>query len=270
MYETYWQLERKPFENTPDPKFLYHSQQHEEAFMRLLYAIREKKGAAILTGAYGSGKTTLTRTLVENLKKNNQYDVVLIANPSLSPNEFLTEILHQLNAENIPSKKIHMLHQLEQILLRNLRDRRETVIIIDEAQSIKRKETLEELRMLLNFQLDDQFLITLILVGQPEVKKKLNQIKQFKQRLAVRYNLKLLEEDETKFYVKHRLKVAGREKETFTIGALKLVHTYSNGAPRDINNICDLSLLLGSVKKKETIDEFIAEEVIEDMVKEFE
>lgn len=270
MYEKYWNLQRKPFENTPDPLFLYHSGKHDEALMRLLYAVKERKGAAILTGEYGTGKTTITRSLLETLRSESGYEVVLIANPSLSVNEFLTEILHQLNVEGVPKKKIDLLRKLEAVLQENLRNQRHTVIIIDEAQNIKRKETLEELRMLLNFQLNDQFLLTLILVGQPEVKQTLNKIKQFKQRLSIRYNLKLLDEIETKEYIQYRLRVAGREIATFSDRSFQLIHTYSKGAPRDINNICDLSLLLGSFKNKAEIDQGVTEEVIQDMIKEFE
>ncbi len=270
MYEKYWNLEKKPFENTPDPRFLYHSNKHDEALMRLMYAVKEKKGAAILTGEYGTGKTTITRSLLETLKTENKFEVVLIANPSLSVNEFLTEILHQLGVEGIPKKKIDLLRRLEAVLQKNLSNQRHTVIIIDEAQNIKRKETLEELRMLLNFQLNDQFLLTLILVGQPEIKQKLNQVKQFKQRLAIRYNLKLLDEDETRNYINYRLRVAGRENPAFSERSMQLIHAYSKGAPRDINNICDLSLLVGSFKKKEEIDVDVTEEVVNDMIKEFE
>lgn len=270
MYERHWNLQRKPFENSPNPDFLYYSDQHEEALMRMLYTVKERKGAAILTGEYGSGKTTISRALVEKLQQDDLYEIVLIPNPSLSANEFLSEILHQLKAGEVPRRKIAMLHRLEEILYRNLNNKRETVIIIDEAQCIKRKETLEELRLLLNFQLNERFLLTLILVGQPEVKEKLNQVKQFKQRLAVRYYLKLLEEKETKNYINFRLKVAGRDQPVFTDEAIRLVHTCSKGAPRDINNICDMSLLMGSVKKAELIDEVITREVIEDLVSDFE
>lgn len=270
MYERHWNLQRKPFENTPDPEFLYYSDQHEEALMRLLYAVKERKGAAILTGEYGSGKTTISRALVEKLRNDNVYEVVLIPNPSLSSHDFLAEILHQLKAADIPSRKVDMLHRLEEALYHNLNNKRETVIIIDEAQCIKRRETLEELRLLLNFQLNDRFLLTLILVGQPEVKQKLNQVKQFKQRLAVRFCLNLLEERETRDYIHFRLKVAGRDLPTFSEDAIKLIHAHSKGAPRDINNICDMSLLMGYVKKASVVDDAIAKEVIEDLVSDFE
>ena len=270
MYEKHWKLDRKPFENSPDPEFLYYSDQHEEALMRLLYAVRERKGAAILTGEYGSGKTTISRALVEKLRNDDLYEVVLIPNPSLSANEFIAEILHQLNAGEIPSKKVAMLQKLEEVLYRNLNNKRETVIIIDEAQCIKRKDTLEELRLLLNFQMNDRFLLTLILVGQPEVKEKINQVKQFKQRLAVRFNLKLLEEKDTRKYIDYRLKIAGRDEPVFSNEAVHLIHTYAKGAPRDINNICDMSLLMGYVKKADLVSDSIAKEVIEDLVSDFE
>lgn len=151
MYTEYWGFKEKPFENTADPRFLYHSHQHDEAFSRLLYAIREKKAAAMLTGEFGSGKTLLSRVLMEELSKE-RYKVALIFNPKLSPLEFLQEIAFQLGEEpGVPNTKREVLTLLNTILTNNFRHFKDTVIVIDEAQAIEDNEIFEELRLLLNF-----------------------------------------------------------------------------------------------------------------------
>jgi type II secretory pathway predicted ATPase ExeA len=148
MYEQYWGLKEKPFENTPDPRFLYRSTQHEEALSRLFYAIREKKPAAMLTGEYGAGKTLLSRVLLDELSKE-RYKVALIFNPKLSPIEFLQEITFQLAEDTPKTSKRELLNTLQNILNSNHARFKDTVIVIDEAQSIENDEIFEELRLLL-------------------------------------------------------------------------------------------------------------------------
>lgn len=265
MYKQYWELKEKPFENTPDPRFLYHSPQHEEALMRLLYAIEEKKGAAILSGEYGSGKTTLSRVLLARID-SNRFQVALLINSQLPSLEFLREIARQLGSGNPPERKIDLLNNLNDILNRNAGINRHTVVVIDEAQLIKEREVFEELRLLLNFQFNSQFLLTLLLLGQPELREKVNSIPQLRQRIGIRHHLRFLNEEETGSYVSHRLKTAGREEgEIFTKDALKAVYGYSKGCPRMINNICDLSLLTGFGRKVENVDEDTIQEVAKDL-----
>jgi general secretion pathway protein A len=257
MYESYWGLKEKPFENTPDPRFVYYSQQHKEALARMLYVVRERKGAGLITGEYGSGKTLLNRILWQELQQEHLYQSVFILNPRLSGLEFIREIIHQLGGEELATK-IDLFHCLHKILYSNHSMGKHSVIMIDEAQAIESKEIFEELRLLLNFQLDNAFLLTLILLGQPELNYAVSNLPQLSQRMAVRFHLKALSEQEVKEYILHRLNIAGAIKQIFEEDAYKEIFLCSGGIPRRINNICDLALLVGfgsemSVIEKQTI-----------------
>lgn len=265
MYEKYWGLTEKPFENTPDPRFMYYSKKHEEALTRLLYAIREEKGAAMLSGEYGSGKTVVSRIIIDELIKKENYEVALIIHPQLTPIEFIQEIIYQLKNENVKGTKPQLLHMLHDIVYNNFISDKKTIILIDEAQSIKDKETLEEIRLFLNFQLNDKFLITLILIGQPELLDKVNSIPQLQQRLGIKYHLLGLDFNETKEYIKHRFSIAGATREIFTEKAIEVIYSYSGGLPRKINNICDMGLLIGFGQEAKFIDRELAEKVASDL-----
>lgn len=254
MYEAYWGLKEKPFENTPDPKFLYSSHEHLEAVTRMTYAIEERKGSALLTGEYGCGKTLISRRLFEMLPPE-KYDIALVINPLLSPTEIIREICNQLGIKSSPTwPKTQLLMELNDRLYENMRSHKDTVIIIDEAQSIKDIRTLEELRLLLNFQLNDRFLLTLILIGQPELREMIDKYKQLKQRLAIRYHLNPLSKKDSKEYIQHRLEVAGAKNAIFASSVHELIWQNSGGVPREINSICDMSLLLGFTKKAKGIN----------------
>jgi len=234
-------------------------------FQQSLYVIRERKGAAILTGEYRSGKTLLSRVLLKELN-HDRYQTVLIFNPRLPSLELIKEIVYQLGRDvtSLPNKT-DLLHSLNEILYKNKNDNKNTVIVVDEAQAIGEEEGFEELRLLLNFQLNDNFLLTMILLGQPELKKKIDNLPQLRQRLAVRYHLKALTKIETKEYIEHRLEVAGREQQIFSEDAFTEIYNFSAGIPRRINNICDMSLLVGCGEEKDEIDRTIIREVAEDM-----
>ncbi len=267
MYLNYWGFKEKPFENTPDPRFLYYSSKHKEALMRLLYAVREKKGAAMLSGEFGSGKTLLSRVLMAKLlNEDDHYKVALILNPAIPKKDLLAEIVYQFGEEiTKEDRKFTLLHKLNDILYRNMSDKKHSVIIIDEAQAIKDESTFEEIRLLLNFQLNEMFLFTLLLVGQPELKDKIDKIPQLKQRLAIKYHLGTLDLMETGEYIRYRCRVAGREEPLFSDKAAGIVYDASGGIPREINNICDLCLVIGLGNKANFIDEAIAFQVIRDM-----
>ena len=246
MYEEYWRLKEKPFENTPDPRFIYSSQQHQEALSRMLYVVRERKGAALLTGEYGSGKTLLSRVLLEELQKENKYQSVFIFNPRLSSLDFIKEIVYQLEGgKEYSLEKIDLFHNLHKILLSNCEAGRHSVVIVDEAQAIVDRDIFEELRLLLNFQLNNLFLLTIILIGQPELIDKIINLPQLRQRIAVKFHLRALNEDDTRQYIQHRLDVAQAKQAIFEEDAYKEIYLNSFGIPRLINNICDLALLAG-------------------------
>lgn len=264
MYEAYWKLREKPFENTPDPRFIYYSRKHEEALSRMLYAIRERKGAAVLSGEYGSGKTLLSRVLLGELSNVN-YQSVLIFNPMLSGLDLVKEIIYQLDGDTSSlSSRIDVIRRLNEILYKADRDNKNTVIIIDEAQLISEKSSLEELRLLLNFQLNEKFLVTIILIGQPELRGKINNLPQLRERIALTYHLTALSLEDTAKYVQHRLKVAGSE-EIFQDNTFSEIYRFSWGIPRRINHICDMALLVGYGEGLNTIDKKTIEQVAEDL-----
>lgn len=264
MYLQYWHLKEKPFENTPDPRFLYHSSQHEEGLSRLLYVVREGKGAGILTGVYGCGKTLLAHALSQELEKD-VYRVAFLTNPRLGDVEMLKMIIYLLCGTEIPTQKADILMSLEQILISNLQDGKKTVIVIDEAHAIEQNSIFEEIRLLLNFQTQQQFLLTLFLLGQPELKNKIETNKQLSQRIAMRYHLQGLTLEETASYIYHRLLIAGTKRELFDENAIQLVYERSGGIPRRINQICDISLLNGMMHQAEVVNVEIIKEAIRDM-----
>lgn len=265
MYEQYWGLAEKPFENTADPRFLYYSHQHEEAFTRLTYAIHEQKGAAVLTGVFGCGKTVIAQAVLLSLSKG-KYETAFVINPQLSHVELLREIIFDLgHKDNLPVQKTDILHSLEKILHDNMDNGKQTVVFIDEAHMINDALIFEELRLLLNFQHRNKFLLTLLLLGQPELRDKINNIKQLQQRISIRFHLSSLTEAETVEYINHRLKIAGSTRPIFEEEALKSVYGHSGGIPRRINQICDMALLTGLGRQIELINDGVITEVVKDL-----
>lgn len=266
MYEAYWGLQEPPFSLTPDPRFLYMSRSHEDALMMLHYAITRNKGAALLRGDIGLGKTTISRKLLEMLSLV-EYRVVLIVNPILTPTQILQEILSQLDVE-VKSKNRQVLVQtLHDVLLSDYTKGKRTVLIIDEAHLIRSTGTLEELRLLLNCQMNDQFLLNLLLLGQLELKKKIEKVPALNQRIAVQHTLTPLDVQETGSMIEHRLRTAGftGEQLPFTPDAIYEIHKWSNGAPRLISQAADNALLLGSVEKLKQIDGFFMHSLLNEV-----
>ena len=265
MYEAYWGLTEPPFDNSPNPKFLYLSPEHEEALVRMMYAVRHRKGCAMLTGEYGCGKTTLSRALIQRLEAE-RYEIGLLTNPSWNAVEFLSEILYQLGVETEQKSKADLLHRLNEVFFANYRGGRDSVVIIDEAQLVGDDAVFEELRLLMNFQTDDRFLVTILLIGSPELTPRVRRLKHLDQRIAIRYHLNTLDDAHTAQYILHRLKMAGQTGQIFTEEAVKLVFDFTRGTPREINNLCDIALLVGYSKKVSQIDEKIIAGAIRDMV----
>jgi len=267
LYEEHWGFKEKPFENTPDPRFMYYSSKHEEALTRLLYTVTQKKGAGMLTGEYGSGKTLISRVVMAKLlSEDENYKVALIVNPAIPKEELLAEILYQFELDiNKEDRKSDLLRKFNDVLYKNMNNKKHSVIIIDEAQAIEEESTLEELRLLLNFQLNNMFLLTLLLVGQPELRDRIERLPQFKQRLAIKYHLSTMDLPETSEYIMHRCRIAGRVEPIFSDKAVTLIHNASRGIPREINNICDLCLVIGMGNKAQAIGEAIAQDVIKDI-----
>jgi general secretion pathway protein A len=262
MYLNYWKFKKFPFENVPDPEFFYLSRSHEEGLTRLIYAARRRKGSAMLSGEIGCGKTTLSMFYVRELPED-KYDVGIIVNPKLEAVEFLQEVLYQFGFNDIPDSKIKCLRVLNEKMLENLDAGKETLLIIDEAQVLN-ESTFEEIRLLLNFQLNNRFLMTIILIGQPELVHKVKVIEQLDQRIAIRYHLRPFNFEDTEKYIIFRQRKAGGRENVFSGEAIAKIFEHTGGVPRKINNLCDLSLLVGSSTKKSIINKNIVEKIIND------
>lgn len=265
MHETYWGLTEQPFSLTPDPRFLYLSRAHEDALMMLHYAITRNKGAAMLSGDIGLGKTTISRKLLDLLEpvKNR---VVLIVNPLLTPVQMFHEVLDQLEAPSASRNRQILIQELHKALLVHYERGQRVVLMIDEAHLIKSAATFEEMRLLLNCQMNDQFLISLILLGQLELRPKIAKVPALEQRLAVRYHLNPLDANEVGEMVLHRMRVAGytAEQSPFTPDAIYELHKYTKGTPRLVCQLADNALLHGMVRKVKVIDGFLMHSVIAD------
>lgn len=269
MYLDYWGLKKKPFENTPNPDFFFYSANHEEALTRLLYGVKERKGAVMITGDIGAGKTLLSRMLVRLLSKNKKsYNIAVIVNPSFTAEDLLREIIYQFGGlESLPTviNKLELIHRLDDIVFGSSEKGQQCVLIIDEAHVIKNDAIFEEIRLLLNFQRNDAFLVTIVLMGQPELEQKIRQHEPLEQRIAIRYNLPGLSKEEVGKYIDYRLKAAGGTREIFTVSSIEEIYNASRGIPRVINNICDLSLLMGFGSQVELVDDTIVKAVAEDL-----
>jgi type II secretory pathway predicted ATPase ExeA len=252
MFEEHFGFNAKPFGKTPDPGFLYESPQHKEALARLEYAVEEKE-LALLTGDVGSGKTTLSRALVDRL--GDSRPVVLLINPRLTPMQLLRAVAAGLGITP-PARRHELLDQLHARLFELYESRREPVVIIDEAQLIPSKTTFDEIRLLTNFQLDDQNLLSLILIGQPELASRLqrNAYSALRQRIGMRYALGPLSLEETIAYIDHRVRVAGGPRNPFSREAMEEIHILSGGIPRLINTLATTALLDAFGEDAETID----------------
>lgn len=253
MYEAYWGLSEKPFENTPDPRFLYHSEEVEDVYTRLLYTLRSRHGAALLTGESGCGKTLVARALLHELDPGKT-EIAMLSNPCRTAEDFLREILYQLGEDGTELDPRRLVHRIHEIVFEAYGSGRETIVVLDEGQLIEEQGIFEEIRLLLNLQLDDAFLITLLLVGQPPLAERVRRYAPLDQRIATRGFLRPLAADDTHEYIAHRLETAGRTDPVFTPQAVELVYEYSGGVPRRINNICDIALVIGYSRKLDAVD----------------
>ncbi|MBU0986610.1 MAG: AAA family ATPase [Proteobacteria bacterium] len=264
MYLEYWGLKDPPFANVPDQNLFFQSNQHEEALVRLLYAVEHRKGVAMLTGEVGSGKTTISRVLVNRLPKD-RFEVRTIVNPALDSLDLNRAILLELGERVDEESKTILLARLKNRLIHNAEQNLNTVLIIDEAHTIRDQSSFEELRMLLNLQSEHQFLITLIIMGQPPLKQKIFDLKPLRERIAIKYDLTPLDVKDTMRYILFRLKNAGAVRGIFTKEAVYGVYDYSGGIPLRINNVCERSMLIGMMMKATVIGKKIVHDAIEDL-----
>jgi general secretion pathway protein A len=255
MYTAYFGLNENPFSLTPDPRFLFMSQRHREALAHLLYGMGDKGGFVLLTGEVGTGKTTLCRSLLDQVPEG--VEVALVLNPKQSALELVASLCDELKIAypaGTDSLKV-LIDRLNRHLLDIHARGRRTVLIIDEAQNLS-IDVLEQVRLLTNLETSTRKLLQILLIGQPELQIMMAQpeLRQIGQRITARYHLSPLLSDETAAYVQHRLEVAGCKRKLFTKGSLSLVHTLSMGIPRLINTICDRALLGAYAKQLERVD----------------
>jgi type II secretory pathway predicted ATPase ExeA len=264
MYLEYWKLNQTPFANVPSRNAFFCSPQHEEALRRLLYVIQHRKGVAMLTAEVGCGKTTVTKALVDFLNKD-RVQFAMISNPALQPEELLKAFLLKLGGKPENGSKTMILEQLHKILNANESAGRSTVLAIDEAHVIANRETFDEIRMLLNFQTDNEFLLTIILLGQPPLLRNISDLKPLKERIAVKYHLQPLDFQSTVRYLLFRLKHAGATRGIFTRQAVQMMFESTGGIPLRINNLCDRCLLIGLMAKARMVDTQVMQAAIEDL-----
>lgn len=245
MYTKYFGFNEKPFTLTPNPRFIFLSKNHKEAFAHLLYGINSHYGFIALVGEVGAGKTTVLRTLLGQLQ-DASYRSALIFNPCLSGVELLRSINSEFDIDAGREYANELLAELNHFLLAENAEGRTVVLVIDEAQNLQ-PEVLEQIRLISNLETENDKLIQIILVGQPELEALLERpdLRQLNQRIAVRYRLKPMSMDETRAYIRHRMEVAGESGGvSFSRWAIRLIHLYSRGIPRMINILCDRSLLV--------------------------
>jgi general secretion pathway protein A len=263
MYKSFYGLKEKPFQITPNPSYLYMSPIHENALTYLEYGLMENVGFILLTGEVGTGKTTLVRYILDQFE--SEKEIAVIFNTNVTGDELLSLILQSFELKPEHGNKTKNLEILQQFLIDKYANNKQVLLIIDEAQNLS-DEALEETRMLSNLQSDDEPLIQLMLVGQPELKAKLQQPGHvpFAQRIAVNFFLSGLTKKETKSYIVYRLEKAGGRLDIFNQEAIDMIYETSKGIPRSINLLCDFALVYGFGHELETIEAAVIKQVTRD------
>lgn len=265
MYLNFYQLKNEPFNVTPDPAFLFLSAGHKEALASIIYAVENRKGFMAITGEVGVGKTTILRSYIKEIDQE-RLNTIYIFNANVSFKGLLKTIYDELEIEPETDEVFEMVNCLQQILIREYKKGNNFVIIIDEAQNMP-FETLENLRMLSNLETSTDKLIQILLIGQPEFEEMLEQtnLRQLKQRIAVRSTLSPLTKQESIAYIRHRLAIADADDAgVFTKGAIKLIINKAKGIPRILNILCDNALITGYGYQQRPVTGRIVREVIAD------
>lgn len=250
MYESYYGISEKPFQLTPDPRYFFSGESHRRAMHYLRYGLTLGEGFIVVTGPVGTGKSTLVRNLVAELEKDN-IETAIITNTSVSPLELLRLVAEGIHAPLAGTNKAQLLSAIERQLSLLNRTGKRALLLIDEAQNLP-AESIEELRMLSNFQRNDKPLVQSFLLGQEELRDTIQGegMEQFRQRIIASCHLQPLSADETGQYIQHRLEYAGWKNEFgFADGAFALIYQHSDGVPRKINKFCDRLLLYGYLEK---------------------
>jgi len=266
MYKRFYNLQKNPFEITPDPKFLFSTKKHNEALASLYYGVKRRKGFVVLTGEVGTGKTLLVRCLLELLSRAN-VAYAYVFNPCLSQLEFLQYIAGDFQLPTTGKSKSELLLELGTFVIARHKKGLPTVLVVDEAHHLS-VDVLEEIRLLTNLETPQEKLLQILLVGQPELDEKLDSrnLRQLKQRIAVRAQLGCLELAETRGYIYRRLQIAGSSEpaQVFPMDTILEAHRQSRGLPRLLNTLCENALIHGYARQLETIPPEIIEEIAAD------
>ncbi|WP_137172552.1 XrtA/PEP-CTERM system-associated ATPase [Massilia sp. HP4] len=270
MYETYYGLSAKPFQLRPDPHFFFGSKGHKRAMAYLEYGLSQGEGFIVITGEVGAGKTTLVRNLLNRIPLD-QIVAAHIVNTSLDPEDTLRMVVSAFGLPYEGASKAELLNRLEQFLRSVDRQGKRALLVIDEAQNLNAR-TVEELRMLSNFQTDDRSLLQTFLLGQPEFRATLHSptMQQLRQRVIASYHLGPMDAQETRAYIEHRLATVGwKGAPSFDDGAQAAIYAYSGGIPRKTNTLMDRVLLMGYLEELQAFGEAHINEVVRDISEEF-
>jgi general secretion pathway protein A len=259
--EAYWGLRETAFENAPNPRFLWLSPAHSDALVRLSYALRQRRGCAVLTGEPGCGKTLLTRAVVQRLEPD-RYEVGLLTNPHGGRVDLLREVLYELGVETGESDRAELQHQLHDLIARNFQAGRETVLIVDDAQQADNPEWFEELSALLNIQTNERALVTILLAGTPDLIPKVHAVRHLDRRVSIRCQLEPLTQEQTAQYLRYRLSVAGCREEIFTPDAVSAIHQATQGIPRQINDLGDSAMMWARLHQARPVDAEVVQRVL--------
>jgi len=253
MYESHWQLADRPFDHSADARFYYPGESQQGALLKLRYALENRRGAALLTGAAGLGKTLLAQTLSRQLGDSLSPKVHLVF-PQMPPGQFLAYLADQLGAGGGPTLTIEQsLRRIETRLRENTKAGKHAVIVIDEAHLLDDSQALETVRLLLNLEHEARPLASFLLTGQTSLLLAIERRPDLEERLAVKCLLRRFKPEETMGYIQHRLTAAGAKRTIFTDGALEAIHQETLGIPRRINRLCDLALLVGFAEELTSI-----------------
>ena len=267
MYEAFWGLQTKPFEQTADSRFYYPSETHQGALLKLRYAIENRRGAALLSGEVGSGKTLLVQRLAAQLPKTCQ-PMAHVVFPLLSTAELMAYIADELSGQRTeqPPAVSHSLRVIEQCLAEAAQQNRQVILAIDEGHLLASQGTLETLRLLLNLRPQEPTTLMLLLVGQSGLLSAVSRFPELDERFGVKCLLRPFAMEDSASYVQHRLQAAGATKAIFEPKAVEALHYLSHGSVRQINRLADLSLLIGFAEQREVINAAQVEAVAEELV----
>lgn len=263
MYKRFYNLQKNPFEITPDPAFLFPTKRHNEALAALYYGVSRHKGFVVMTGEVGTGKTLLIRCLLHLLRRS-QVNYAYVFNSRLAPNEFLQYVAGDFRLATSGKTKSELLLELSSFVISRFQKGLTTVLVVDEAHHLS-VDVLEEIRLLTNLETPREKLLQILLVGQPELDEKLDstELRQLKQRIALRSRLSALDMDETDGYIHRRLQLAGSPDPAvlFPVETVAEVHQHSRGIPRLINTLCENALIHGYARQMPSISPAVIEEI---------